>query len=458
LYVTNAPGFVAKNNIFMTNGTTYIITVKGAINNFSNLNYNVYFNKGTTQASAYLDTYGGTHTLTQLRSRGAEEKGIYGNPQLDSEWIPADGSIVVDKGFNLSAPYNVDKIGTVRPFNVVSDMGAYEKKWGVLAPPAVPGSLTGNTLGTNKIGLLWNDGCNTEDGFRIERRKSGGEWSQVASVAKDVLTYEDSGLESSTTYNYRVRAYNTAGTSAYSNECTAATSSVTGTTVNVSMDLTTASYFYSAYNKIAGGSIAPKVWVLESKKSYVEYTFTVTLSGEYFIEGRFFHGSRGTGAFSVQLNGGSKYTASDNKLIGTWKWGNKISLGTLQPGGYTIRVSNSKPSSDSYIDILRVTGSSTSSQPVESGTEELNGVTTLANYPNPFNPQTTVIYKVPSEGRVTLKVYDILGNVVSVLADDHKISGTYEAIFNGSRLSSGVYFLELRTPEAVHVRKMNMLK
>jgi len=65
------------------------------------------------------------------------------------------------------------------------------------------------------------------------------------------------------------------------------------------------------------------------------------------------------------------------------------------------------------------------------------------NYPNPFNPATVISYQLSAFSKVTLKVYDILGNEVTTLVNEEKPAGKYEAIFNGDELSSGVYFYQL---------------
>jgi parallel beta-helix repeat protein len=461
MYVTNVPNLIARNNIFMSNGTTYVITIKGNINNFSNLNYNIYFNKGTSEASAYLDQYGGNNTLSQLKARGAEANGLYGNPGLGADWKPSDGSIAVDRGLNLPAPFNIDKIGTNRPVNIISDMGAYEKiSEIVITPPAVPGSLEGDAVSPSQVNIGWTAGCTTEDGFRIERRLTGGVWSEIKTVGSQITSYQDTGLLPSTSYSYRVRSFNSAGHSDYSNECTSVTGSNPVTYENIFIEAMGGNLFFGAYTRTYSGSTAPRVVVFDSKKSSTEHTFTVTNANTYYLKGRFFHGSRGTQSFTVEFNG-SKQSFSNSKKIGLWHWGNKVLLGNLNPGTYTLKITNSKPSADSFIDMLLITNDPhdiEASKDIFSTELQFSDKEGVANYPNPFNPLTTIIYNLPSEGVVTLKIYDILGNEVAVLADEFKSAGTYESVFNGSKFSSGIYILELRTKETVYLRKMNLLK
>ena len=80
------------------------------------------------------------------------------------------------------------------------------------------------------------------------------------------------------------------------------------------------------------------------------------------------------------------------------------------------------------------------------------------NYPNPFNPTTTIKYQIPKSGNVTLKVYDILGAEVATVVNEEKIAGKYEANFNASSLSSGVYLYKLQANEFVSVKKMVVVK
>jgi photosystem II stability/assembly factor-like uncharacterized protein len=90
------------------------------------------------------------------------------------------------------------------------------------------------------------------------------------------------------------------------------------------------------------------------------------------------------------------------------------------------------------------------------------------NYPNPFNPTTTIKYQFPENSFVTLKVYDVLGKEVATLVNEEKSAGSYEVEFSaigGSasggdahNLSSGIYFYQLRAGNFVRTKKMAFLK
>jgi hypothetical protein len=80
------------------------------------------------------------------------------------------------------------------------------------------------------------------------------------------------------------------------------------------------------------------------------------------------------------------------------------------------------------------------------------------NYPNPFNPTTTIVYQLPTEDFVTLKVYDITGKEVATLLNGVKAAGTYSVSFNGASLASGVYIYQLKTQSYSSVKKMLLTK
>ncbi len=80
------------------------------------------------------------------------------------------------------------------------------------------------------------------------------------------------------------------------------------------------------------------------------------------------------------------------------------------------------------------------------------------NYPNPFNPTTSIKFSMPKSGMVTLKVYDMLGRQIAELVNGFKTEGTYIVDFDGSSLSSGMYFYKIEVNDFVAVKKMVLVK
>ena len=97
---------------------------------------------------------------------------------------------------------------------------------------------------------------------------------------------------------------------------------------------------------------------------------------------------------------------------------------------------------------------------VEDGNPELNvsKFELYQNYPNPFNPVTNIKFRIAEQGFVSLKVYDILGNEVATLVDEEKPAGNYGVVFDGSSLSSGVYFYQIIAGDFIQSKKMILLK
>jgi len=86
------------------------------------------------------------------------------------------------------------------------------------------------------------------------------------------------------------------------------------------------------------------------------------------------------------------------------------------------------------------------------------------NYPNPFNPETVIGYQLAVNSKVSLKVYDVLGNEVAILVNEEKPAGKYQVNFNAQQttnnqqLSSGVYFYQLRAGQFVQTKKFVLIK
>ena len=81
-------------------------------------------------------------------------------------------------------------------------------------------------------------------------------------------------------------------------------------------------------------------------------------------------------------------------------------------------------------------------------------VTRLRNFPNPFNPQTTISFTLNTKQRVSLKIFDITGREIAVLVNGTLDAGEHQIRFNGSQLASGVYFYRLKAAGQTNIQKI----
>lgn len=80
------------------------------------------------------------------------------------------------------------------------------------------------------------------------------------------------------------------------------------------------------------------------------------------------------------------------------------------------------------------------------------------NYPNPFNPSTTIKYSIPNTEFVSIKVYDVIGNELTTLVNKEQPAGNYEVRFDASSLSSGIYLYKITSGSFIQTKKMLLLK
>ncbi len=94
----------------------------------------------------------------------------------------------------------------------------------------------------------------------------------------------------------------------------------------------------------------------------------------------------------------------------------------------------------------------------ESNTPRLADFRLESNYPNPFNANTTIRFTIPQSGYVTLKVFDVLGREIRVIANGILPAGSYERVFNADGLPSGIYFARLSMGNRCQMKKMVLLR
>lgn len=162
--------------------------------------------------------------------------------------------------------------------------------------------------------------------------------------------------------------------------------------------------------------------------------------GEVFSTGHWAAGTQKTASWNYTL---PVTWVDTNVFVGLFAYFNTGSISSL----------------DSYV-LQTTKGGVTAPNPtaVNNEAEVVRGFYLSQNYPNPFNPTTNIKFSVPKEGYVSLKFYDILGNEVDSYINDVIKAGIYNATFDGSKLSSGVYYYKLTAGDFTETKRMMLVK
>jgi hypothetical protein len=207
-----------------------------------------------------------------------------------------------------------------------------------LAPPKAPTSLAATAASTSQINLAWSDASNNETGFKIEASTDGGAtFTQVGTAVAGATTYAATGLAASKAYQFRIRSYNTAGDSAYSNTASATTKASSAT-------------YEAEAGTIGGGTTIDKNHAgytgtgfanLPKTGGYVNWNITAATAGSYTLSFRY--ALSGTTARKVDLKiNGVTYTAGVT-FAGTNSWTTWATVTVtvnLQAGANTIRLTS----------------------------------------------------------------------------------------------------------------------
>lgn len=157
-----------------------------------------------------------------------------------------------------------------------------------------------------------------------------------------------------------------------------------------------------------------------------------------------------TSSVAGELVDGSGTVVAVNNSTGN----NPFTLTAPGPGVYTVNAGFKSPTPrrwDSVMVNISVTD-------IGGNSSDPSSFKLFDNYPNPFNPSTTISYSIPSQSFVSIKVYDILGNEVASLVDEEKQAGSYKVMFDASSLTSGTYLYKLSSGTFTDIKKMILIK
>lgn len=148
-------------------------------------------------------------TAVQLDGSGSSDDGAitaWSWSQTAGEVVVLDDSASATPGFVAPATSQTLQFA----LTVTDDVGLTDTAFvsiSVIGPPVAPSGLTATAVNASRIDLAWSDNSADETGFRIDRRRPGGEFTVIADLPANTTTYSDTGLATSTPYEYRVRAY-----------------------------------------------------------------------------------------------------------------------------------------------------------------------------------------------------------------------------------------------------------
>ena len=312
---------------------------------------------------------------------------------------------------------------------------------GTPMPPTDPSILTATETSSSTIDLKWMDNAGDEDGFDIERSLDGTNFTLLSSEPSfngmGVVAYTDTELDPETTYWYRVSAYNTEGYSAFSNVASAMTQS-SGGGVIMHVD-----------------AISVVRVPLNGNRFRANATITIFDSSNLPVSGATVNGSF-TGPTTTSESGttdGSGQVTFNTRAL-------------KNPGGtWCFEVTDVSMAGATYDHIVAEACEGTPFAQVRtqisksSFTERaLPSTTGLSVYPNPFKDKTNISFQLPVKMQTSLEVYTILGKRVAVITDRSYEAGRYVLEWDSNKLSSGMYFLRLKTGKMVNTRRLILIR
>jgi len=331
-------------------------------------------------------------------------------------------------------------------------------------PPSAPTNLAANATSSSDIALTWQDNSSDETGFKIERKTGSDSFAEIMTVSADATSYNDTGLNSNTTYVYRVRASNSNGDSGYSNEASATTHGSTPANLALNKPTTALSTYSSKPTTNAVDGDANTYWRSGSLASPPLGWLRVDLGGALMVARVVINWRDDYYAKTYEVQVSSDDVVWTPVASGSGAVGIQTLIFTATTARY-VRLNMTLNNRSSYrvaeLEVYSSSGATTKRNANESEVAKSEVVTDYVleqNYPNSFNPNTQIRFGLPEETHVTIKVYALNGAEVRTLVDDRYTAGTHTVTFNAGNLPSGAYFYVMQAGNVRQVRRLMLVK
>ncbi|NBC03161.1 MAG: T9SS type A sorting domain-containing protein [Bacteroidetes bacterium] len=309
-------------------------------------------------------------------------------------------------------------------------------------PPDAPVLISVSNNEKNQLELNWNHSSIKETEFIIERSSDNGEnFQRIATIQESDSLYSDNTIGEKQ-YQYRVRAKDSNGLSAYSNvafgEAVFTNDYIRNFHLNNPIDQTTIQIDSDPDSTIQFE------WDIRETDLDIEYTLLIDRPANDFSDP----------LAEITIAESKEYTMTYRELTNILQRSN-ITIESEFAIKWTVIASTKtlmKQAEEQFlISLLK--------DPDSPILNEVDKNTDLAqNYPNPFNPVTTIRYYLAQESDVTLDIFDLSGTRVITLQTGNVEAGYHDVEFDGRNLASGVYMYRLKTSDFVRTRKMILIK